>query len=270
MQAPTAREMVPTRLRSPLTALWYREYVKPHMRFSVTAADGTLLRGVHFKSGHDTALIYCHGFLSSKNLTVVPRFVEMLAEEVDVLAFDFRGHGESEGATTVGEREVLDLAAVMNYAQGCRYRRIFVLGSSMGGAVALRYAAQSAEIAGVATIGAFGTAKFAWIGRQGLGLLQYSFARNIVRAVRSARVESAVPRTLPVAVVDRISPRPLLVIHGEFDPLVPVSDAHAFYARAREPKQLIVIPRGSHDLPHLNRRTQGWIVEWMERGRVSV
>jgi len=249
--------------RSPLTRFWRREYNRPHARFQVTTRDGVTLRGVHLQTGHPTLVIYCHGFLSSKNYTVVPRFVELLAEKADALAFDFRGHGESDGATTLSEREVSDLDAVIEYARGFDYRRIYLVGSSMGGAVSIRYAAESPVIAGVATIGAFAYPDFTPMATQALKFLRLPVTHRVLWLARQARVESFAPRAQPLDAVARLSPRPLLLIHGEFDPLVPLSHARALYERAGEPKELIVIRHGSHDIPNLNARTRDWIIRWI-------
>jgi fermentation-respiration switch protein FrsA (DUF1100 family) len=51
----------------------------------------------------------------------------------------------------------------------------------------------------------------------------------------------------PVRLIGRISPRPVFIIHGEADPLIPVSEAHALYAAAREPKQIWIAPGAVHD-----------------------
>lgn len=243
----------------------YRGFNKPHRRISVTTTDGIALEGVHLHAGKDTLVIYCHGFLSSKNYLVIPRFVEMLAEDFDALAFDFRGHGDSQGGTTLGEQEVEDVGAVVNYAKQFDYRRVILMGSSMGGAVAIRYAGTHEDVDGVVTIGAFAHGNFSSIALQGLRLLELPVTHRLLRELRRTRIRSYESRSAPADVVENISPRPLLLIHGERDPLIPVSHARELYARAREPKQLIVIPRGSHDIPNLNRRTKEWIVEWASR-----
>jgi fermentation-respiration switch protein FrsA (DUF1100 family) len=209
--------------------------------------------------------IYCHGILASKDFSAIPRFVEMLAEDADAIAFDFRGHGESHGHSTIGEREPADLDAVYHYACEAGYARIYLVGSSMGAAVSLRYAAANPAIAGVATVGAFADSRLTISSRAAMRMFHLPFARRVVHFVRGARVESATVRTAPVDLVDRISPRPVLFIHGEFDPLVPRSHAEALYRAAGDPKKLIVIPRGSHDIPNLNRRTRDWVVDWFER-----
>lgn len=50
----------------------------------------------------------------------------------------------------------------------------------------------------------------------------------------------------PELVVDRISPRPLLIVHGGRNALHPIDEARSLYARAREPKDLIEIAAGQH------------------------
>jgi len=50
----------------------------------------------------------------------------------------------------------------------------------------------------------------------------------------------------PELMVDRISPRPLLIVHGVRNTLHPIDEALSLYAHAREPKELIEIPDGHH------------------------
>lgn len=50
----------------------------------------------------------------------------------------------------------------------------------------------------------------------------------------------------PERVVDRISPRPVLFMHGQGNTLHPVDEARSLYARAREPKRLIELPGAVH------------------------
>jgi fermentation-respiration switch protein FrsA (DUF1100 family) len=47
-------------------------------------------------------------------------------------------------------------------------------------------------------------------------------------------------------VVDRIAPPPLLIAHGSADWLIPPRHAEVLYARAGEPKSLVLIDRGLH------------------------
>ncbi len=50
----------------------------------------------------------------------------------------------------------------------------------------------------------------------------------------------------PEALVDRIAPRPLLLIHGAADRLVPADESRGLFARARDPRQLEIVPGMGH------------------------
>jgi pimeloyl-ACP methyl ester carboxylesterase len=53
-------------------------------------------------------------------------------------------------------------------------------------------------------------------------------------------------RFRPSAVVDRIAPRPLLLIHGQENRLHSVDESHDLYAHAREPKRLVLLEGSGH------------------------
>jgi uncharacterized protein len=53
-------------------------------------------------------------------------------------------------------------------------------------------------------------------------------------------------RFWPEAVVERISPRPLLLLHGAENRLHPPEEAHYLYSRAREPKKLVLLAEAGH------------------------
>jgi uncharacterized protein len=263
----------PGRLRSVrqagLRAPWWREYDKSHSPFQAITRDGVELRGVYLHANASagrprTLLIYCHGFLSGKNYAAVKHWVELLADELDIITFDFRGHGESGGATTLGDREGLDLAAIVRYARQFSYDRLVVMGSSMGGAVVIRYAAETAEVDGVITMGAFAHERFSVYAMSGMGLLQLPFSKQVLRRAYATRVEKTRFSFAPRDYVGRISPRPLLLLHGEFDRLVPTSHARELYNQAGEPKRLDILRRGGHDLENLNARTRARIMEWLK------
>jgi fermentation-respiration switch protein FrsA (DUF1100 family) len=54
-------------------------------------------------------------------------------------------------------------------------------------------------------------------------------------------------RIAPIDVVERLSPRPLFLLHGTSDHVVPTASARALLDRAGEPKTLWLAPGGHHD-----------------------
>ena len=74
-------------------------------------------------------------------------------------------------------------------------------------------------------------------------------------------------RFRPELVVDRISPRPLLIVHGDKNSFMPVDEAYHLYARAREPKDLLIIPGARHlewitEGSTFHRPYVGRVVDW--------
>ncbi|MEU2677306.1 alpha/beta hydrolase [Streptomyces sp. NPDC007107] len=89
----------------------------------------------------ETAVVLAHGFTGSVDRPALLRAAEVFAQRAAVITFSFRGHGRSGGRSTVGDREVLDLAAAVAWARSLGHRRIVTVGFSMGGSVVLRHAA---------------------------------------------------------------------------------------------------------------------------------
>jgi len=56
----------------------------------------------------------------------------------------------------------------------------------------------------------------------------------------------AIVQYAPEDVVDRIAPRAILWLHAEQDELVPPEESEAMYARAREPKKLVILRGLTH------------------------
>ncbi len=102
------------------------------------------------------AVILCHGMESSKESEKLATLSRRLSERgILALRFDFAGLGESEGKfeemTYSGEVE--DLRAAYEVVVKYRPKKIGVLGSSMGGTVALLFAAQEKNVAALGSSG---------------------------------------------------------------------------------------------------------------------
>ncbi|MCX4675420.1 alpha/beta hydrolase [Streptomyces sp. NBC_01433] len=88
-----------------------------------------------------TAIVVAHGFTGHLDRPAVRRAARVFSQRAAVITFSFRGHGRSGGRSTVGDREVRDLAAAVAWARSLGHRRIVTVGFSMGGSVALRHGA---------------------------------------------------------------------------------------------------------------------------------
>jgi len=121
----------------------------------VRTADGVRLVGMHVtteRDERDLAIVLAHGFTVTTARPHVQRVAARFARSAGVVMVDFRGHGRSEGRTTAGDFEVLDLDATVRWARQAGYRRVGTVGFSMGGAVVLRHAARSSSTTGLAPV----------------------------------------------------------------------------------------------------------------------
>jgi uncharacterized protein len=95
-------------------------------------------------------VIYCHGHGRNRGQGAGV-FATLHALRLNILAFDFCGHGDSGGHTsTFGDREVQDLLAAVSYFRTrCPDQPLLFVGISLGAAVALQALPQIPNVAGV-------------------------------------------------------------------------------------------------------------------------
>ncbi|CDR07956.1 alpha/beta hydrolase [Streptomyces iranensis] len=97
--------------------------------------------GVGAEPSDHLALVVGHGFSGALERPALRRVASAFHQRTAVITFSFRGHGRSGGRSTVGDREVLDLAAAVRWARRLGHRRVATVGFSMGGSVVIRQAA---------------------------------------------------------------------------------------------------------------------------------
>src|SRR5690242_9873193 len=102
---------------------------------ALRAADGVRLVVTHTPAGSpsDLAIVLVPGFSGWSQKSGVARAVTVLAEQADVYQIDLRGHGRSEGHSTLADREVLDVDAAVAHVRSLGHDRIVTVGFSMGG-----------------------------------------------------------------------------------------------------------------------------------------
>lgn len=175
-----------------------------------------------------------------------------------LLLMDFRGHGHSgPGPVTFGLRETQEVQAALELAAGdpqLKNLPVGCWGVSMGGAVALLAAAQDPRILGVVSDGAYSEvgkaiARAQWltyhIPRVPLGQMVIWAVEFHLRR-RAARMD-------PFRVMDRIPPRPVLLIHGGRDKSIPPWEGEALYRAAGDPKGWWLIPEAEHATCYYDR-----------------
>src|SRR4051812_21748653 len=80
---------------------------------SLRAADGVRLAAVQLDGPPDASvnIVLAHGFSNWSRSPRIHAFATHLSNRAHVVVPDLRGHGRSEGVTTFGEKEPLDVEA---------------------------------------------------------------------------------------------------------------------------------------------------------------
>jgi pimeloyl-ACP methyl ester carboxylesterase len=218
-------------------------------------------------------LVLCHGFPTgprggATSASTYPDLAERLTRETGwaVFTFNFRGTGTSEGDFSL-EGWLDDLrAAVTHLADRDDVGGVWLAGSSTGGALAICEAAEDQRVRGVATLAA--PATFALWAANPTKLLADARALGIIRSPRFPRNLVAWARAFtdvsPLAAAAKLGPRPLLLVHGDHDEVVPPADARALAEAAFGFSDLRIISGAAHRLRH-DPRAVALLIGWMTR-----
>lgn len=192
--------------------------------FWFDAASGAPARGT---------VVYCHG--NSHNMTHHLRFVAWLPKRgYNLLAFDYRGYGKSEGDVT-REGTIADTLAALDFALARDPERTVVFGHSLGGAVAIVATAERPAVRAIAVECAFPS--YRKVARSALPFLAPLIPLGVSKAFD------------PEDALERLPPRPLLVIHGTDDRTVPFRLGRELFDLASEPKRFHEEKGGDHFSP---------------------
>lgn len=215
----------------------------------------------------------CHGIPAGRP-DPSDRGYDELAEDIcgegwGVFVFNFRGCGVSEGnLDMLGWTR--DLRAVIDYLYSLPEidkSRLSLLGFSGGAAVSIVVAAEDTRVSLVVACACPSEFTF-FRGSDPLPLIEHF---RSIGAIRDKNFPASPQEWLanfmalnPVKYVDKIVPRPLLLIQGNCDETVEVSHVYRLYAQAKEPKQLAIIENGSHRLRQ-NETAMGLVRDWLKR-----
>jgi alpha-beta hydrolase superfamily lysophospholipase len=195
------------------------------------------------------AVVFGHGFTGSQlNRKVVMFATALAAGGLAVYTADFRGHGQSGGFSTLGDREVQDLDALVMLARN-RHMKIVSVGASMGAFVALRHAGLGGLVDAVVAISSPADGREPQLRRA--RLLQLFVRTEPGRRLLVRYGTRVDPVHVPVAdapldLAGAIAPIPVAIVHGGRDRYVPLRDAYALFGRLGEPRRLMVLPEFGH------------------------
>lgn len=231
----------------PGTASWYSGLPSDVQEFELKAPSFGTSQNIHAwwwpASRKDApAVLYLHG--SRWNLTgQLFRIEQLRALGFSILAIDYRGFGQSMGQLP-SEKTVYEDARIawerFEQLQPDPQKRL-IYGHSLGGAVAVDLAAELGRDAekdntAPAARGLIIESTFTSLGDVATAIANTSLP---VRWLLSQKFDS----------VDKIADihMPVLIVHGTDDRYVPARFSKELFKAAREPKNLLLVPGGTHN-----------------------
>jgi len=242
---------------------------------TLVTEDGVPIDAVHLPGPRELAIVIAHGFAQSWQGHMVWNIVRRFNRAAGVVTFDFRGHGRSGGLSTLGDKEINDLDVAVHYARELGYERVATVGFSMGGSVVLRQAALRQGVDAVVSVS--GPGRWFYRGTQAMRRVHFVAEKRLGRLIARQFLKTRIspggwptPDPLPpAAAAARISPVPVLIVHGDKDLYFPPEHARQLYEGAREPKELWLIPGFGHAERAMNDelvdRILGWLTEAVTR-----
>jgi fermentation-respiration switch protein FrsA (DUF1100 family) len=252
-------------------------YADPHRagiaftQESFRSSDGTTLYGWYFpaqlKAGEKShgVIIQFHG--NAENMSShFESLVWVTHRGYDLFAFDYRGYGRSEGEPSQAGVNGDALAAIRyveqhHAAQDAGTRDIVLYGQSLGGAIMLRALSDLEDRSRIRAVVADSTFySYQAIARD---FVARSWVTWIFQPLAYVLVSDEYS---PERAIPRVSPIPLLVIHGDRDGVVPVDFGRHIAELAHDPKALWVIP-GAHHIQSMQvdeGRYQDKLVDYLD------
>lgn len=244
-------------------------------RVVMTNKHGERLVGLLHHTGSNKVVILCHGFISTKNDSLILDLAAALIKKgISVFSFDFSGNGESEGQFQYGNyrKEADDLHSVVRYLIENNYDITAVVGHSKGGDVVILYASVYDDVGTIVNLsGRFdlkkgieeriGEGSIDRINKEGY-LDVKDKSENVNYRVTKESLTERLNTDMHAASVSISKECRLLTVHGSADTTIPVEDAYEF-AKLIPNHKLHVIEGANHNYTAHRKEVADAVVDFI-------
>ena len=225
--------------------------------------------------GPHPALCICHGVPAKRTPDSTDKGYPLLAEKFcregfAAFIFNFRGTGESEGNfDMLGWTR--DLKAAIDFLfqlDTVDKSRLSLMGFSGGAMASVYCAANDKRVSSVAACACparfFDISEFNRIEEFLAHCRQVGIIRDDNFPPSLEKWAQGFDEVSTLKWIHKISPRPLLIVHGDNDKTVPLSHAWELYHRAEEPKEISIISGAEHRL-RLSEPAMNAALAWLKK-----
>ena len=208
------------------------------------SADNTKLHGWFVPAIGEPKGTVIHFHSNAQNISAHYSLVYWLPNEgFNLFTFDYRGYGQSEG-TPSREGIYQDSLAAIEYIKSREDldpEKLLVLGQSLGGAIAIITVAER-RYTGIHAVAVEST----FTSYQDIAAEKVRKEPVTGPVIASSGPLLASDKYSPKDYISKISPTPLLMIHGTRDRVIPVSHSIKLMEKASQPKTIIMLEGGRH------------------------
>ena len=221
----------------------------------------------HYQQGYEEVVIVMPGWCMTKDSDAFKQIAEFFAQNYDVLSMDFRGHGKSNGLYTFSAKEIMDVEAIVKYAKTQGYKKIYLAGFSLGGAMAVLYGSLHEDVDKIIAVSApsdFNKIENKMWKKEAWGETFKKFEIGRFLSIRPHIFPFKKIR--PIDVVQNIK-APTLFIAGEKDPTVCFWHTEKLYKKAQCEKEYKLFENGIHaeDLfLHFKKEFSELCLNWLQ------
>ena len=222
-------------------------------RLSFETDDRVRLEGWLVPSTGERVIVLVHAFYSHAWDGQAPDLVSAYHNAgFDVLLFDLRGQGRSDGTLGLAWLERRDVRAAVNLLldRGFKAGAIGVHGTSYGAAVTLSATAEIPEIGALVADSAWADVRDVMLGaiarQTGIPLRLTRLLAPGLRLMAQRRYALDLDDITPENRISTLAPLPILLIHGERDLIVPVNAAQRLHRAAPSGTELWILPGRQH------------------------
>ena len=223
----------------------------------------------------DRGVVLAHCFTCSRHTTLLREIArELAAAGIAALRFDFSGNGQSDGdfAQSTHTKQIVEVTAAADFLSEKGVLWLGLAGHSMGAVVALLAAARLSTVRAVCCLA----------GRlSGMDASRYLTLDQRIELEQSGRTAfvsrgrelfltldffSDAEKFDPAADLQGLKP-PLLIVHGDADEIVPVSEAYGAHAQKSDGGKLAIIENADHMFSNPVHRIAicSTVVDWFNR-----
>lgn len=201
--------------------------------------DGVLLKGWYLPGEGENVIIIVHGGFQNRlddNVNTLGLAHDLVNKGYDILLFDLRGRGESEGKGLALSNIERDIGGAVDYLEGEGYpsESIYIIGYCSGAASSCIFASQN-SIGALVLDGCFASVRNMVIRQAELmGVPRFLVNFFIPGVLTMARLIYDYDLVNPIDVIADVS-CPVLFIHEEYDELISREEMHQLFMISTNP-----------------------------------